>query len=1675
MAAPRQPSTEARELELLKKVELRIALAESETKLETLLGTYLAPLLLKLESESSSVREKVIGVCKHINVRLQSQSIKLPVSALLKQVKEHRNSPLVRNFDLTFIQKGVPRLDAAAKAEALPVILHEISQDFNTSFDYASELFNLFLHLLQDYPIPARGSSQDDTLRSTLGLSDEDAGFVASWIGKFMLLRPLRHNENVTESSPPCPGLTTEEFKFLSLYGKRDAFDPSTPNGLNLTASKIKAVKLLASGLFRDEERFIPAICASSNANSDITSVAEDILKRASAAVSFEDPKILHQLYLLYSFRRPGAPVGIPSVPLKLRALSYLTRSSAIVDDPEMVEVIIAEGLYPDGQHELGDKSTGSQPQRELTKLRLATVKFATSSIRSAQARKSTFNPDRVIYYFMMVLKHQAWPRPDDNADVNLRRQAYEVIGSAAAVSVTSESAFVVLNFLLDSLVTDTSGAETALGIQEALLIMMRYFEVDKTNKETQERLVDLLIQHNMDLDEDSEPLEAAKIRSGRYIALRYANRCLPYHNLDARWIDILALGAGAAPEVLDEAQKGLDPYWFRSMNADSIAISALEGRTEATEEFLPRYEAFVQTVTKRLREISKRDELPDLASTHKVIHQLKTHCGPAMGPLLRYLRQLMLAEALRDADLLPDLKGADWAKKLDSALEGSLNAREGVRAYLRTAWIHGPESQYAIRVLFKLASEVAFSKAGEATAELASTFTELLTIAPDAILEQLNLQDDLPHLSQLIHSNDRLRRTSAAHAFGLIISLLRKTKTLSTAKVLDDLNQHLRQAEHWRDAVGATVNEIHGSIVATSYAISRMTYRGLGNEVKDSLTKNLALVLQVLQDSHDNTLKDASYTALGQLSAYNAITMPSVTKVAPIPTVITKLSEAARKGNERAILALGKFSLIFAERDGQDDANLDRIENALYALHEVRETETQFSVGEALSYLVCGWDSSALAPKHDIDGPLPTTPDRTPILARVFDRVISDCKASKPSLRRAAVIWLLCLVQFCGHRPEIKTQLRACQAAFKNCLSDREELVQEAASRGLGLVYEKGDRELKDDLVRDLVGSFTDNKAQLSGNVTEDTQLFDAGALPTGDGSITTYKDILSLAAEVGNPSLVYRFMSLAANNSIWSSRAAFGRFGLSSIFSDSSVDGYLSENPKLYPKLYRYRFDPNSNVRRSMQDIWNALVKDSSKTIERNFDSIMEDLLQNILGKEWRVRQASCDAIADLVQGRPFEQVEPYVGRIWTQCFKVLDDIKGSVREAAAGLARTLTGILIRALEAGEGAAKKADGMLKHVLPFLLSSSGLENSAEEVQFFALETLLQIIKKSSGKILRPYIPGLVEQLLTLFSSLENQIVNYLRLNASKYKVTEQKIDDMRLMAVRQSPLMEATERCLDLLDDPTMEQLAPKLENAIKTALGLPSQVACTRVLVSMSTRHNQLFRPYADRFLKLTERHLTDRNDTVAVSYAEAAGYVSRVASDEQILQLADTAKRFYFDAEDEKHRIAAGDLLHAVAKHATDRFAALGADILPFVFIAKHDSSDQVKELFQKAWDEGVGGSRAVLLYLKEIVALSQAHLDSPRWVLKHASARSIADAIDSVASSAEPMSLASAEIIWPALVKAMSGKTWEGKEVVLEAFVKFVEKGSKLWQAQTTVASEINKVNFKSLRLKNFGGS
>lgn len=1665
MASEQTP--EAKELALVGKVEMRIALASTEKKLEELLHMYLAPLLLKLGSDSVAVRNKVISICHHVNTRIKSQDIKLPVSALLKQYKEHGDVALIRHFDILYIQQGISRLAVSERLDILPILLKGIANDYQTSVQHASQLFHLILRLLLHFKLPLRGSKEDDELRSTLGLSDSDAAFLSKWFGKLLLFNTTRQTSPDTTAPALCPGLSAEEYKFLTQQGRPDAWDPSADAGLNLTETKALVVRFVASGLFNDDEKFLPALFASADTNSRISEVGEDTFKRLLLSKYIEQPSMVEALFELY-FGSSSQDASLPvKTPLRIRILNVLARSVKATEYPLQIAMIVEQGLLS------VDQSTASKSAgREASKFRSAIFSLVNFVARHGSSTDLSRVAESLVANLRGFVQDQGWPVPDRDQDMELRGYGYETIGllaKAAPEKILVEPSLDLLEWLFRSLREDSAGKDVAVSIEEALSSVLGAFS-KPFDPSVMSRFRQTLLRY-ASVDMPNTPASDRFTRSTRYVATRFANRCLPYDDVVARWIDILAVSGGSAErhEIVEEGRRGLDPYWFRMSNTPP-------GERETSELKFPDFDKLVKFI---LIQEGGNEDVMDVDEPVNTLDQIQRfhdqHPG-ALPTVITFCSSIAMQTALADKELSNDIP-EDWGRKLDTQMATDSRARQAFRSFAAQD-SHASSLAMLLRASFDRLTREDVGEVGDT----GTTFVRLLSLLSQKHWTLAKLVRDFRALEPSVRSNNPSRRLAAAHAYGLLAS----HDTVDVASLKLSQAAFSEKLNTWKTAVGGDINQISGIILALGYYFSRAFWRSKASPgaINDDhpVHRLLQALIDIMKESRDGVLKEAAFASIDQLCLFYVITPSMISKYAKVEDVAQQIYDSAKTGATTAILALGHLSMATeeVETDSEEDTEYKIIGDKLYELHEVRQPEVQFSVGEALSCFSIGWDSKALIAELDILHPdqpqdpwdaelqTPSGPTREKTFKFVLERTLKGCVQTKPALKKASVIWLLCLLQYCGHKPEMQGLLGRCQVAFKNCLSDRDEVVQEAASRGLGLVYEKGDRQLKDDLVRDLVGSFSDNKSKMSGTVSEDTQLFEPGALPTGDGSITTYKDILSLAAEVGDSSLVYRFMSMASNNSIWSSRAAFGRFGLSNIFSDSSVDGYLAQNPKLYPKLYRYRFDPNTNVQRSMNDIWNALVKDSSATIDKHFDAIMDDLLVSILTKEWRVRQAACAAIADLIQGRSIEKYEKYLTDVWDKTFKVLDDIKETVRVAAAALARVLTATLTRSLEAGDASIKSATAQLTRVLPFLFSTSGLESSAEEVRLFSVHTLLQIVKKSNGKTLNPHVPELVERLLGLLSSLEPEAVNYIHMNASKYNLTEQKIDDMRLMSVRSSPLTESLERCLDLADADTMKALVPRIETAMKGAVGLPSKVGCSRILVTLATRHRFIFSPYADGFLKLVQKHIHDRNETVSSSYAAAAGYLARLASDKQIAATIAFVNKLYFESEEnsDRNRLLAGDIMRAISLHATDRFTAFAADLLPFIFLAKHDGDEQTRKIFTDTWDDHVAGPRTVSLYLKEILALVDTHLESRQWAIKHTAAKTVADAVLQITNAvgSENIEPVTAKIIWPVLDKALSGKSWEGKEVVLEAFVRFVQRSEGYWKAEEEkeVAKQLEKV-------------
>lgn len=1625
-------SPEARELALISKVELRIALAESDKKLETLLDTYLAPLLLKLGSESLSVRNKVIAVCQHVNARLKAPSIKLPVAPLLKQFKEQK-SPLIRHFDLTYIQQGVDRLGSEARIGILYPLLQGISE-IDASLSRSAIIFNLLLRLLPLLKLPAKGSEDDGRLRDRLGLSGQDTDFLSFWFEKLLILAPA---DNAVST---CPGLSPAEYSFLNKEAPmNETWNPSAVGGLNLTETKATCLRFLSSGAFTDGERLLPAIIASADPNSRISDLAEEMLKRFTP--DLEDHDVVQRLYGLYFGTGDGALPARPS--LQTRILVYLGKSTKATADTDKISRLIEEGLLSDAAR----SSHGLQ----ASKLRTQIFTFITWVVRMGSRHDLERMLPKIIAGLRDFIESQGWPSPGASGkrlpptDISLRSLAYESIGIMVPKvdfqqQETSEGnfGFDLIKWLFTSLSSDDSGPQISVSIEQALGGVLNS-SLNSCNQEFQDMLRPFLVrQMDNQPGEDDPDTGFRNVRGSQYAAVRYANRFLPFHDVMARWIDLIAVvrGSERQQEVVEEGKKGLHPYWFRLLNPVREKVGQRATPSQTGQVHGPWYDFPQFTEMARFLLDSVHSEKSSAAQGLPAPLTLSGAYKSAFAPAVTFLRRILLWEAFSRFGTPVEIE-QDWDYKLDILLSSDEQARLALKRYIQAT------DKGAVLLFLRSALDgLAFEGHGDRQ-QCGLHFVEISSLASNDVIGAL-----LPRalaLKGIIFGNDRDRQNVAARAIGIMVS----HPAFPDGDVKAFATELSGCIQTWKSAVGAEVLRVRGAMLATSYLLSRLAFRNLLQNVPEpQVNQFVDAVFDILETARDSLLRQTAQVAVGQLSL-SGILLPTLLPESRWKSIRGEMARDAKAENEAPITAMGLLSLTFS-KDGTANAEFDEILNALYGLHEIRSPEVHFSIGDSLSTAALGWGSKSLIRDFDVDGELPESAVPGEVLANMCEKVIADSQAPKPSLRKASAIWLLCLVRNCGHMQTMQERLRKCQATFTGLLGDRDEVVQESGAQGLSLVYEIGDQGLKDDLVQDLVNSFTSNNSGLrGGRVNTDTELFEPGALPTGEGSsINTYKDIMNLASEAGDPTLVYRFMSLASNNAIWTNRAAFSRLGISNIFSDSNVQGYMTKNPKIYPKLYRYRFDPNTNVQRSMNMIWHTLVKDPVTIVNSHFDEIMDDLLKSMLtGREWRARQASCAAISNLIQSHRSDKYASYINEIFSKSFKLLDDIKESVRAAALSLCQTITNAVIRTLETSDSKIQRARAMLDNTIPFLLSDKGLDSSVEEVRGFAIGALIQIIKKSPSALLRPFVPRMLEEFLNSLSSLEPQAVNYVHLNADKYGLTGQEIDKMRLSSIRTSPMMEVTERFLiDNLDDTSMNEFAPRLEGVLRSAVGLPSKVGCSRVLVLLSMR-TVLFQPYADRFIQLLRKYVVDRNDTVSASYCSSIGYLSRLGSDDQVLKTIEYAIDLYMSAEDSSHRVIAGEILHSMSKLSNDRFMEFAATALPFIFISKSDVEEHVREVFEGVWQANVGGPRAVSLYIREIVSIASNNLESPRWAIKHTAALAIASAVRSLDAEVD---ISISKLIWPVLEKALSGKTWDGKEAVVKAFTRFAGQARALWQ-------------------------
>ncbi|ORE02510.1 ARM repeat-containing protein [Rhizopus microsporus var. microsporus] len=1065
-----------------------------------------------------------------------------------------------------------------------------------------------------------------------------------------------------------------------------------------------------------------------------------------------------------------------------------------------------------------------------------------------------------------------------------------------------------------------------------------------------------------------------------RYMALKYANAIYPFSSVFARYICLLGFSNSVTKlEVKEECSRGLTPFVRSKVTGIAESVDVVP----PTE--LPKFSELIEYV---YAQRPSQDYV--LMSKSPTIRGYPTE---VFSEMLGFIRMICVLES-NPTTIVIDNYVSD---KVDNSMSEDPTVMNNFKTSINEMWSNERQTieHWLELIQAGLSPDL---RDPVLLANSAKCLLEIISLGPSSLSTAFN--DRLGFFKSLCLSEKLEVRALTSHIFGIIVS------NASITDIETILNELYGLVENEAQKDQALAHR-HGAVLAIGYTIGRCQYRRreLPSDLVRKSVTSLASLLQGTPGSTFSMLANAACQALTEIGRTLKLNQDVVDRLIHL----VKSSKDA-KVQERSVLALGHLAV---PMKGHPSV-VDSIINCLLSTADSKQVEIAFATGEALSILAFGWKSQAMQKYKDVSD-MPILDAFEPLdydLQDTIDKIIRSYVASDRSwYRKAACIWLLSILKFGKDQNLVTANLQVIHASFSRLLSDRDEFTQECASKGLGLVYEYGDSKLKEDMLYSLVGAFTEGRRIQAQSVTDNTVLFEEGALgETPDGnSITTYKELCSLASEMNQPDLIYKFMNLANHNAMWTSRkgAAFGFQNLMAL-AEKEMEPYL---PRLIPKLYRYQFDPNPRVNQTMKSIWRSVVKDNQKTIDAYFNQIMEDLLAGLGNHQWRVREASCSALNDLVQGRKLGQIEPFLEQLWQMSFRALDDIKDSVRQAATQTCKTLTKLTVHYCDPTTVAVSDGEKVMGIVMPFLLHK-GIVSDAEDIQKFSLDAVLRV-------------------------SLEPQAMNYLSFHVEKYNISQEQLDNARLSGAKNSPMMEGIEHCIHQIDEQVMEELTPRILHIVRKGTGLPTKAGCARFIVTLVMNRRTTFTPYADQYLKALSGTIRSKNPVIRKSYATAIGYVCQVATYDRLISIVKHLKKLYIEDEDEDAKAGSAVTVVEMTRFATDRVNSIASNVVPLVFFGEHDPEEDFNKLWKAAWENLTSGTRSMVsLYANEILDFTQPLLSSSSWKIKQTAALTIAD----MCKTSESDVRSYAEKLLPVMISTLATRSWAGKEYVLDAFAQ-----------------------------------
>ncbi|XP_061108083.1 proteasome adapter and scaffold protein ECM29 isoform X2 [Conger conger] len=1591
------------ELNQLERVFLRLGHAETDDQLQDIISKFLPPVLLKLSSTQEGVRKKVMELLVHLNKRIKSRpKIQLPVETLLVQYQDPSAASFVTNFTIIYIKMGYPRLEVQKQCELAPTLLTAMEGKPQPQQDG-------LMHLLIPTLFHMKYSAEPSKVASSFNLVEKPK--TVHLLLDFMLdvlLMPYGFvlNEPQARVSPASPqgsaagGVASgpglpQPPPGMSFYTAKRIVGETLWSPGQLEQCKLGIVKFIEAQQVPEVEAVVHLVIASSDTRHSVATAADLELKSKQSIIDWNNPLIINKMYKVYlgdiplktkegAALKPELKREPVSTRVKLKILPHLLRSRLAAETfPANIQVVY-DGLF------------GANTNNKLRSMSLQFVHHI-----------CVVCPDTNKPLGLMLLNGLTKLINEYKEDPKLLCVAYSAVGklSSRMPQLFTKDIALVQQFFEAMCKEDP---EVRLAIQEALSMMVGAYA------QLQGALLNLM-----------EALVTAYMGKPevqvRQVAMKFVSTVFAPDHVPSRYLLLLAAG-DPREEVHGEAQR---------------VLRALPTQSTEKEGSRPM-PSFPEMVSYIQEKAAQRMKTP----AKYIVGTSTLPFNPsAFGEIILYLRMCLAhsAGAKPTTQSLADMQ--DHAPAIGRYVQSLLSSDPLPSPSSPKSAESNPVQLY-MELLQQLLSAIGGVPVMYCLLEVVSVYPQKL--APKFI-------DKIDWIKNLMNTNREEMRELAAQLYAVVVSTMSgselKMAVNNLVKVTKD--NHSPEAQH-------------GAILALGYMVGRYLSKRKSSGWGDSPNQDdpmnatpkedeelICLATSTIGsflDSSSSILALAACTALGEVGRNGPLLAPSegegFTKLHVVENLLARIpsGKESSKMKERAVQTLGNFPVGDAEFPHQH-----KLLEGLMGSVEAKQLELQFTVAEALTSAALGTSSGAARDVwtcSEEEYTPPTNVSSNDVVPWVLNTILTKHIGSpNPHVRQAACIWLLSLVKKLSQHKEIRSHLKEVQSAFISSLSDPDELSQDVASKGLGLVYELGTEQDQQELVSTLVDTLMTGK-RAKHAVSEDTEVFQGGSLgkaPDGQG-LSTYKELCSLASDLNQPDLVYKFMNLANHHAMWNSRkgAAFG-FNMIAAKAGEQLTPFLAQ---LIPRLYRYQFDPNLGIRQAMTSIWDALVTDKT-LVDKYLKEILQDVLTNLTNNLWRVRESSCLALNDLIRGRQLDDIIDRLAEMWETLFRVRDDIKESVRKAADMALKTLSKVCVRMCESSGTAAQRTVGVL---LPTLLDK-GIVSTVVEVRTLSIQTLVKI-SKSAGSRLKPHTPRLIPALLESLSVLEPQVLNYLSLRATEQEKTA--MDTARLSAAKSSPMMETINMCLQHMDLSVLGELVPKLCDLLKSGLGLGTKGGCASVIVSLTVQCPQDMAPYSGKLMSALLNGINDRSTVVQKSFAFALGHLVRTAKDSSVEKLLQKLNVWYLEKEEPVYKSSCALTVHAIGHYSPDVLKNHAGLALPLAFLGMHEVQDEEKgensdcSLWAEVWQEHVPGSfGGIRLYMTELIAITQKALQSQSWKMKAQGAAAMASIAKEQTGSLVAPHLG---LVLGALLQGLAGRTWTGKEELLKAVGSVVSKCS-----------------------------